>query len=369
VKFALICSLGAVATVLGDAMTVTPEEIAEKNGHGYWQGKSSSASVEKGFIASSAFLYWQAKEDGLEYAQDVKFEGVTGGAPTLIVADTRSEIPEFSWAPGVQVGLGYIFPEQQQWDLSFNWTYFYSKSSSSGVLPEGDMTTHQFKPLWIPFLMGNFASEASAHWTLHYNTFDLALGRNYFVGSWLAFKPSLGLRGALIGQQYNVRYLGNHDDLTFFNSSFKNKNNFGGVGVRVATDLEWLMTSHWSILGNISGSLVYGRFFVRQRADGKIRPAVGVEIDEIFNMRSNITRLIPNFEAKLGLQWNTFFHQEKRRVTLGLFYNLSYWFHQNQLANPFIFFNAATGGTFINELKTMGDLQLQGGSFEARFDF
>jgi len=334
------------------------------------QTQEGSASVASGVTASAALLYWQAKEDGLEYAYNVRIGGIgAGGPPTFIEAKTRAKRPDFSWSPGFQLSLGYIFPNREQWDLSLAWTYLRSKAHGSLRKSFDTIATDQVIPLWISFLEGNIAARASAHWTLGFNTFDLALGRNYFVGKWLAFKPAVGVRGAWINQDYKVRYLATADQVNYYHSFVKCHNDFAGGGIRLGTDMQMFLCPSWSIVGNLFGSLIYGRFNVREFALGKIFPVAGISLDESFDMKDNLTRISPNVDAKLGVQWQRFFHQDRFRVSLAASYNLSYWFNQNQLHNLLIFFNPSTGASYINDDKLQGDLQFQGGSFEMRFEF
>jgi hypothetical protein len=92
-------------------------------------------------------------------------------------------------------------------------------------------------------------------------------------------------------------------------------------------------------------------------------------IPENIHTKQNLTRISPNLESKAGLQWQTFFNADRCRLSLGAFYNLVYWFRQNQIINTVVLFNPATQNSYVNELRTYGDLQLQGVSVEARIEF
>jgi hypothetical protein len=77
-------------------------------------------SIDKGISAQATFLYWQAKEDGLEYVETVGLDVTGSPVPTLIEARNVSKTLDFEWKPGFQVSLGYIFPQRQQWDVSLS---------------------------------------------------------------------------------------------------------------------------------------------------------------------------------------------------------------------------------------------------------
>ncbi len=50
--------------------------------------------------------------------------------------------------------------------------------------------------------LGSVADHALASWRLNFNTLDLSLGRNYFVGRFLSLHPYLGIRAVWIDQNY-----------------------------------------------------------------------------------------------------------------------------------------------------------------------
>jgi len=330
-------------------------------------GTERQVGSDSGFFLDGTFLYLQAKEDGLEYGDKVDIFGVNG-TPAFIAAKIHPKNPNFEWNPGFQVSLGYIFCKREAWDLVLSWTHYISDSKRS-TSTSVDFPLERILPGWDPFLTGAFASHASAHWDLHYNILDVCLEKYFSVGNWFAVKPTVGLRGAWIDQKYRTKYLATQDGLNFFNSNLKARNDFSGLGVKAGTDLQWFLSKRWSILGNFALSLIYGTFELKQKVFGIIFPAPGVTIPEEFETKASEARIVPNLESKIGLQWQTFLSCHRYRISFGAFYNLFYWFHQNRLHNLSVFFNALTFDTYINEIRNSGDLQIHGGSLEARFEF
>jgi|SRR6185437_447726 len=172
-----------VVAKYADAVTV-------QNVHGSFGGKNPAHldSKGKGVIFTTDALYWKATEDNLTFASKVTENGT----------QQSLETPHFNWKPGLRLGLGGFFGKYDQWDLYCNWTYLYSKASNSvSVTSSSDF-------LMTDWWDGTDFTNASAKWTLDYNTLDMEVGRNYFISKKVCFRPHVGVRGAWIHQKYNT---------------------------------------------------------------------------------------------------------------------------------------------------------------------
>jgi hypothetical protein len=331
---------------------IVPEDVGEKNIHNQWQGKSSPNLYDGGFFARADFLYWRADEDGLEY-------GAEGNS------DSRSSemrAPKVQWNPGFRVGVGYTFNRQDYWDLTVLWTHFQTHHSAA-FHNHGD-SSKLFVPWWGSDL-GAVASSASAHWTLIYNTYDLDLGRSYFVSKTFSVHPFMGLRGSTIDQRYHAHYNGLFDS-GVIPTSFTAKNDFWGVGAHLGTGLEWYCMNSFSLIGQIGGSLLYANFHMKESST--IVSSSHTAISPF--PHEQITTAATNVETMLGVQWETFFYQNKWRLVLGLKYEWNQWFSQNRLirgSRVASVTNTQTPATLFN--RESGNLTLQGASFQARLDF
>lgn len=332
---------GANYLGLGSNTKVEPveiEEIAEQNIRGEWQGKSTPYLYNSGWNIAADFIYWRADEDGLEYSK-------SGG---------HLHRPATAWSPGFKFGVGYTFGNQDFWDVFLRWTFLQTqqKGHRHGTL----------LPWWSPTLLGPQAKKASSEWRLHYNTLDLELGRDYFISKSIAVRPHLGLRGALIRQHYHAKYKGVFEEGTF-STSFKAENNFGGVGIRGGAQLFWHFTEDWSVIGSLAGALLYGHFDVDQELKGIVAGERShKDIDQ------ELSRVAPNLETSLGFQWETFFCEDRYRVAISIAYEFTEWFSQNQMTRTELMDgNGQIGVTHFD--RTKGDLGLQGGTLEVRFDF
>ncbi len=348
--------------------------LAQTNLRGRLQPRSESASVDKGWTADVSFLYWNAKVDGYEFADKVNLTGTSvGGSPTFIDAKGKIEAPSFdNWDPGVQVGLGYIFPQREQWSIHLGWTHLNTDTHRSLSTDDPTLSSELLVPILIPFLTGTAANGASAHWSMDFDTLDLELGRNFYVGKWLSCKPTVGLRAAWIDQHFRVKY-----DSIYITSSghfpfgqfFRCNQNFSGIGLRFGTDLQFYIARDWSILGNLSGSLLWGSIDIKEKASGRIFVSATDSFPETINFKQSMDRIRSNLEGSLGFQWQRFYHEDKYRVAISALYSFAYWFRQNQLVDETISFPPNLQQPASNMYSSVGDLQLQGLTLRFNFDF
>jgi hypothetical protein len=363
--------------------------ISEKNVYGKWQGKSQSASVDGGFFFDASFLYWQAEiTAGLEYVQSVNIH-MPDPSLSQSQVDLADKRLDYKWEPGFRVGLGYIIEERQQWDLSLVWTRLHSHATSSIAI--SDLDVQQLKPNWLPFILGSSAQNASANWKLKFNTLDLISGRHFFLGRWFSLHPQAAIIGAWIHQKYRADYLGiqeydaaGQDGFISDNTHFIASNQFTGFGIKMGSGVEWHLCPSWSILGNFFGTLSYGQFKTRQTFDGFFLVDLGGSIPgpffELLQLNRKFWAVVPNFETEIGMKWAYFFCRDRYLISLAGFYDLSYWFYQNQLVNEsfakdttfisddlqrLIFIN----NTMVQELKTQGNLAIQGIRVQLSLDF
>ncbi len=375
-------------------------QIIEQNIHCNLQGKvAPHLPVADSFSVNASILVWQAKQENLHYGLQWEVPLASGGFPDIT---GKYEIKplnlDFEWAPGLQLGIGYVFGPQDNWDISLNWTYFYNKGKGHKVKPP---TTDRLYTTWFPGQLGGWAADsfgaptqtASAQWNLVYNTLDLSIGRDYFISKKIALHPFAGLRGAFIYQDYKVKYentqfanflIGNGEFIglpsNFANTKMSAENDFMAIGFRTGANFFWHFTNHVGLYSKFSGAIVYGHFDVDQdfvTAQQALTPAQGVlafpgrkKLDEDLN------RLRANFETSMGLVFETDFGCANHLfVTLG--YDFSIWLNQLQLSDlidstsPI---QPIANGQFTQVSSTIqdrryGDLMLQGFSASVQLNF
>ncbi len=341
-----------------NTQTLTLEGVGEQNVHGGWQGKSAPYLHTGGFSVEADFIYWRADEDGLDYVL------TNNGSHTVF------HKPGVNWDPGFKVGVGYTWGNQDFWDLFVRWTYLNTHQDGNKKTSLGD-ASNVLTPVWSPAVTGQEALSASATWQMRYNTWDLEMGRDYFISKTLALRPHMGLRGASIRQHYDTKYLGVINlvstPVPIFKTGMKAENSFWGIGARAGAQLNWHFTRDWSVIGSVSGSLLYGHFDLNQKING----VLGVVTPTTFHFKDEFSKVATNLEAGLGFEWETFFCDDDYRVAISLSYEFSEWFSQNRMKEFELFNNVIngqlTGTTWVGDKK--GDLGLQGGTLRVRFDF
>jgi len=382
-RLALLCALGVVSQAFAKtykAEQTNPgcpyaQKVSEQNIHGGWQGRVAPHTSNHCFFMYGEFLYWQAKEDGLEYASLSKVID-----PATFTLDTTLKDIDFKWKPGFRAAVGYIFGENEAWDLTATYTYYRTHShNSTGPV---SLTTSPLGAAWSPFILGPFATEASANWKLSYNVVDLDLGRNYFVSKKLAIHPHIGLRGAFLYQHYEARYAGVFQSTTNTftgNSGMIADNDFKAAGIRGGADFLWHFNSHWGIQGGLSGTLLYGQFDVPQDFFGFALSGNG-GVDSL-NSRNilfsdSFMRTRVNVEAIIGFFWETMIEKWGHHLMVNLGYEMSHWFDQNMLRQIITTFDTQplSGGSIsqINAnsiVSQNGNLGLQGLTARLRYDF
>ena len=312
------------------------------------------------------FLYWQAAEDGLDYVVDSQAP-LTAGASAL--PDGKVKEVSFDYDPGFRVGLGTIFGNL--WDLNLSWTRFHTDDTSStrksetGTLLPTKLAVFASTGVTPPGAR-YFADRASAHWDIDYDTLALEFGRAFTPNKYLALRPHIGVIGAWIDQSMSFNY-DNTSEVpgSVFLMKVRNNNDFKGVGLRTGFDLRCPLGKGWSVFGNFAGALLWGDFGLKQRQ--VLDNLTTLATTDMLHLHHGQRDVVGNFQMMGGFRWDRYF--SKKRTHLGLYaaYEFNEWFRQYRIVS----FNSPvyTTGSIDNLSGNRGDLEFQGFTFGARFDF
>jgi hypothetical protein len=329
-----------------------------------------------GFNTHLDALYWRADEDGLEYGTLMKAPPLIGRPST-----TKTKIldMDFKWDPGFRVGVGYLFDCYDFWALNLDWTHIHShahaKSFAKGLESQTGEVDTIISP-WVNLLfeLRHGSTEASAHWRVNYDMFDLDFGRSFFLSNRFVLNPYFGFRGGRINQNYKVRYetafINSESAPTFFKEvTFQGTNNFGGFGIRAGTELMWRLSEHWHFYSEFSANALYGRFKIHMRNDNDQGLGEGAIPPNTLNYitSENFWRVRLNFEESIGLGWETFFNCACYHMSIRAAYTLSQWLNQNELYYTLYFRGQDTISTL--PIRNHGDLNFHGVQLSLRFDF
>lgn len=315
---------------------------------------SSRFQVEKGWnlFFKTEFLWWNAKEDGLYYAQN----GYLGSQTTL---SPSASAPLFSgrlekitsqFRPGMRIGFGGNMP-YDDWDFFMDWTWFRTQERST---KQGS-----FLLLWsynnAPPEYGSTrsASQAGGKWHLQMNLIDVHIGRSFWVGNKCSLHPFIGVRAAKIHQYLHNSYTLDTTPVT--QSHIIAVSDFEGGGVRTGFNSRWVLLGGWSLYANASAALLYGLYncpfrntwekaVVTQTKDGFHQPASTVSLS-------------------LGTEWDLYMSSDRYHLGLWLGWEQNVWLGLNKMNH---FFGSASEG---NLEQMNGNLSLSGGTAGLRFDF
>ncbi len=367
-----------------------------------------------GAFITADTLYLQSSVDDLNYAVNVNesFTGFEIGSGNQKILE-----PHFRWDWGGRISVGYQADDFDAWDFAAIWTYVHGKGHSSIAtsLPEALNSFFAYEiygksvSLIFPSWGGGQASDlggffvdnnhrigltsASADWMLNFNVVDLDLGRSFYIGEKIALHPFVGVRGAAIDQDYTANYSTVYD-LTSFGGTLptdefvtaptrmKADNDYYGAGIRGGFDFLCHFMKNWGVSGLFSGSLLYGKFHVKQNYEAFTPLSFNAAPFPLqptqFISKRHPYRICCNLEGSLGTFWEADFNKDKNHLFIGIFYEIADWFDQNALSRTFVDLNLQDQGTvvdypvnlLIDDTRTnFGDLFLSGVSFKLRFDF
>lgn len=306
-------------------------------------------------IVRTDFLYWLARQDGLEYdllsVNDLSFNVMDSISPREV---------NFQWNPGFRTALG-VRSAEDHWELKALWTHLWTRSSSGTNVADGQgLSNHGVWNDGVGIVESINSTKISSRWGLHYNTLDGGYSRSYFLGENLSSDLSFGAAGVWIKQTLDVKELNatpvsgsyslSEQDLR---PSFKSFYEAAGLFLRLSP--EWHFLPAWSLVGSAAGYLVHGVFHIEQSWLVPELQQGDLQISK------HLQRTRASLQAMLGLQWQTAPTNKNWHMAICLQYEGMIWFKQNLFSQ--------VNTTFAQNYERRGDLEIQGGSLSMRFDF
>ncbi|MBS0653443.1 MAG: hypothetical protein JSR39_07970 [Verrucomicrobia bacterium] len=333
-----------------DRLTALENKVKE----GKIYNSSSRAEVVKGYnlFLTGEFLYLQAEENGLEYA-------VKSNDPTFSAGNEKFDYQnlDFDYHIGFRAGIGYNIPHDS-WDLYAYWTHYNTDAEGHSHTADGE----GLFPTWGFFSPGSnqtrYALNANARLRLNLNIIDVELGREYTVGKWLNFRPSMGIRTGFIDQHYHVVYrpiileVGSG----FAADDIKLKNDYWGVGPKAGIDTQWVFGRGFCIYGSAAISLLFGEFEIRRSEFIPNSPFSNKAHHDFHQVRA-IT------DIAIGIGWDIMLAHDQYHLSIRGGYEQHLYFGQNQFDR--VYYTA-----FMSNIgSNLGDLSLQGWTASLRVDF
>jgi Legionella pneumophila major outer membrane protein precursor len=291
---------------------------------------------------SGEFLIWYASEQ----PSSLWANATTTTVQNLNFTDhVDIAIASFDWNYGFRVGIGHTM-EHDQWDTQLYWAWFRT-SAASNIPTVNALINTVYLEFDGSFLHGDLflGKAASINWSLLFNMLDWELGRNCLITKALSMRPFIGIKGGCINQNILAKV-----NLVTSIGKERLENHFWGIGPSGGLNTAWTIghvSSHsFNLFGDFSAATMWGNWHVKDVYHNGSE-VIPVKID----MTSLGSLMLRGF---LGIGWDT--HTSGYRIAATLGYEMQIWF--NQLRIP-----------TVPQLPVHGDLTLQGGIFNARFDF
>jgi hypothetical protein len=344
------------------------------------------------FVLEVAGFYWNAHQDGLEFAiaDSVEAPATTTGDPSVLNNLIRADYlnPKSKWELGFKLGVGYD-STRDGWDLMLLWTHYRGRAHKDTEIDLADNSS--LLPLWSAFSTSAgtatadnilYATDIQARWKLRLDLVDLELGREFWSSKYLTLRPHIGLRYARLKQSYDINHQGGAWGLVppvtgglqaAFNNTVDLDSKFRGIGVRAGLNSTWMFGRGFAFFGNAAISIVYGRFSIDAGEDNFLTTAP-FSTTEVLDTNEHFRSSKGMTDLALGISWSTMFNECQYGFTLALAWEHHLFFNQNQfwrvnrvggtggVAQP-----NNTGSNVFN--KQSGDLSTQGWTLSAVFEF
>lgn len=308
------------------------------------------------------FIYWQSRSDGVAYG--VSVVETTDGAG-LVTAQNRVLNVDFGWHPGVKLGIGGN-SSRDDWDVYLEWTHHVSHNNTSSTPDTNGLILPSLMFPLLDTVSTIFVPEGSrsfSSWKCIYNTMDLELGRSYYLGKYLTFRPHAGVRGYWIRQRHNNQYdsVQNATPTDFGTIRVRSKYNTWGIGPRFGLNTNWLLGCGFRLFGDVAGSIAWNSVSSRKNQDAPDAPVTPQFLRA--KDSSGNANLRPNYDAELGLGWGSYFDNSNWHFDIAIAYEFHYWPDHN-----FDLYSVDDIFEGLND-SIRGNLGLHGGTLRVRFDF
>lgn len=303
------------------------KEVGVKNAHGTMGALfASDPKTERGWYVDVEPLLWRTK---------------TGGVSWVLIFDQANYPLQgtmrslgFDWNWGVRVGMGKMIGAEN-WDINAYYTGF-NNTQDQKVIDSyssyDDVTgsTAQGKTT------GSFKGK------INLNQVDVNIGKSFFVSKHLHYHPYAGLMAAWIKQRYNLLTF-NEIDATqtsipvagTLNQNLVDQCKVFGIGPKVGLDTKWYLCNGFKINAALAGALLQSYYDVYRNEHINLSAVGDDPIDITNDLEAPMHRLMPHARLLLGLGYEKFFMEGKRKLDLSLNWEMNYFWRANQTVNNY----------------------------------
>lgn len=316
------------------------------------------------FNLSATFVYWTAKEQGMDVAIVRDYSDNTGVLSLLKNYPVNS-----SYHPGFKIGLGMNCGKLDNWVVNAEYTHFNNEQHNA----VSRLASQRLVPALLSYDVAsdqNFTSSKGS-WKNDIELIDVQLSRPFYSGKKLTFSPFVGLRSGWIDQSfrgYYSAYLPPDDNGYDISSHLKQDSWL--LGPRLGCNGEWLLGSGFRLIGNAAGALFY-QHFNAHLSDYYTTFDIVEIVDAPDTYYREITNTVnPNLDCELGLGYGTYFSHDSWHFDLIASYSFQVFFYQNHLTSLSVdSANVAPDVDVYLDTYTPANLILHGLNVSMRFDF
>jgi len=244
---------------------------------------------DAGWHVGAEALYLKLSNSDLDYAVSRRTVGTT------IYNNPVTVRPKYKWGFGIDAGFHFQGTGN---DLSAHWEHLRTNDYNSVT---GSTVYARLLPAW---LAGNYTS-ADARVKYKYDAVDALLGQLVDVGHRLHTHLAVGIRYADLDSSIRANYYNTYDDWVLLKSSFK------GIGPRFALNGTYDLYRGFNFDAGVGTSLLIGSM----KANGlSYRDLTS---DYYSYTKGSIRHIVPELDAKLGLNYNHLFSKGKLTIMAG----------------------------------------------------
>jgi hypothetical protein len=296
-------------------------------------------SLKPGADLNVDYLYWTAREDGLQFAYDGSAVSGSNASPGQLYG------PNDVWQSGYKVGLA-AYTGYDGWDLLTEYTWY--KISTQAHINEAT----NLKPIWkITNFTPTTITAAINNWSVNFNALDILLRRQFFLSPKFLIQTGIGLKATWQKQTYITTYDNNNQSGTM---QIDQKTN--GLGICAALTSNWYITEPVSIVGKVAVSNMW-----LTASSNRLDMYENSSSDQFYtslNTKQNLSYVAPVIETFLGFSFERPIYKKKFLAVFTVGYEMQVWFDTNQFIS-----------TILDTVGSYGNLNLQGLTARGQIEF
>jgi len=305
-----------------------------------------------------SFVFWQPMQENMELAT----------TNTLLIATTgfSGDVVnmEFNYKPGFKLGIGGYF-DHDGWDLHAQYTWFHNTNNQKTSV---NQTVTQLLPMWGPgnsaIVNSNVYNNITEQWRLSMDIGDLDLGRWCYVSPKLTFRPSVGVRAAVIHQ--NIKVVNTNDSVISTGTddiyTITARSRSWAIGTKAGLDANLNLGFGFRLYANSEADLLFTRYtkIANRCVNQFIIPS---DNNDIHIKQSDNYAILPHFDIEFGFGWGSLVNYNDYHIDFSAGYGFQVFFNQNMFRH----FN--DDQMSANSRSPYGNLYIQGLTIAFKLDF